>query len=355
MVSKTTKERMKTVMKADEKQDKIAIPRATGLLVIVVENSNPNGDPDQESDPRRRSHDNRGMITGVSFKRKLRDLVLRKDELVWPKVAKELGIENSNESWRKSEFEFDILERRDINRTDVNKLLKDQFDKFKKQYWDARVFGNTFLEEGGPDTIRSGVAHFALAVSVSPIRVHRLTKTKMAPAQSAREGQEGPTRGMAPLAHRIVEHGVYVMPFFVNPTGAQGKRGTGCTPLDIALLLKLIRYAYPHTKSDIRPFVEVRHAWYAEHDDDIGSFSEFEFIEKLMPKRKGADASKSSVSGVPTGEQYDVPIKLPMDGDQKFRGKLKDNKLYDLCVELPQWCDQLRGASGNGDKSIPGS
>jgi hypothetical protein len=145
---------------------------------------------------------------------------------------------------------------------------------------------------------------------------------------------------MAPLAHRVVEHGVYTMPFFINPTGAKGKRGTGCTLLDIALLLKLIRYAYPHTKSDIRPLVEVRHAWYAEHEEDLGSFSEFEFIERMSPRRKGENAEKPSVSGVPFDDQYDVPTKLPKDGDHKFRGKLKNDKLYDLCVNLPQWCDQ---------------
>src|SRR5437867_3889949 len=78
-----------------------SFPRGTGLLVIVVENSNPNGDPDQESDPRRRSHDQRGMITGVSFKRKLRDLVLRKDEPVWPAVAKDLRIVQQNGAWRR--------------------------------------------------------------------------------------------------------------------------------------------------------------------------------------------------------------------------------------------------------------
>ena len=312
------------------------IPRATGLLIIVVENSNPNGDPDQESDPRRRSHDNRGMITGVSFKRKIRDLVLRKDELVWRQVAKKLGIQESNGLWCKNGIEFDILERRDINRSEVNKLLNDRFEEFKAKFWDARVFGNTFLEEGVSDTIRSGVAHFGLAVSVSPVRVHRLTKTKMAPAQSARDGQEGPSRGMAPLAHRVVEHGVYTMPFFINPTGARGKHGTGCAALDIALLLSLIRYAYPHTKSDIRPLVEVCHAWYAEHDDDLGSFSEFEFIEKLTPKRKGGDSEKPSVSGIPLNEQYDIPNQI------QLMGKLKGDKLYDLCVELPEWCERIK-------------
>jgi CRISPR-associated protein Csd2 len=328
-------------------EQKQTIPRATGLLVIEVCNSNPNGDPDQENDPRRRSHDNRGMITGVSLKRKIRDLVLRKDDLVWPKIASAMGIQNKDGLWSKGGFEFDILESRDINRSEVNKLLNDQFDRFKNKFWDARVFGNTFLEEGVSDTIRSGVAQFGLAVSVSPVRVHRLTKTKLAPAQSAREGEQGPSRGMAPLAHRVVEHAVYGMPFFINPTGAQGDRGTGCTPLDIALLLELVRYAYPHTKSDIRPLVEIRHGWYAEHEDDLGSFSEFEFIEKLTPRRKGDNSEKPSVSGVPLDEQYDVPIELPKEGGRKFRGKLKNGKLYDLCVELPEWCSQIVGNSEN--------
>lgn len=306
------------------------IHRATGLLVIEVMNSNPNGDPDQESDPRRRSHDQRGMITGVSFKRKLRDLVLQKDEPVWQTLAPTLGIKEEGNIWKRDDSCFDILESRGIDRASVKKMMSNNFDTFKNRFWDARIFGNTFLEEGQGDTIRSGVAHFGLGVSVAPIRVHRLTKTKMAGAQ------EGKDRGMAPLGHRVVEHGVYTMPFFVNPTGARGSRGTGCTLLDICLLLRLIRYAYPHTKSDIRPLVEVRHAWYAEHEDDLGSFSEFEFIEALTPRRKG-ESNTPSVSGIPLADQYDVPQALP-DG---FRGSLHTDTLNDLCVKIPAWCEEI--------------
>jgi CRISPR-associated protein Csd2 len=323
-------------------------PRGTGLLVIVVENSNPNGDPDQESDPRRRSHDSRGMITGVSFKRKLRDLVLRKDEQVWPAVSKQLSIESHQldalrisgsaetvEVGKNGDLHFDILESRDHERPRVRALLESDFRAFQRRFWDGRVFGNTFLEEGGPDTVRAGVAHFSLAVSVAPVRVHRLTKTKMAPAEGGREGEAGPTRGMAPLAHRVVEHGVYAMPFFVNPTGAQGRRSTGCTPLDLNLLFRLIKYAYPHTKSDIRPLVEVKHAWYAEHKGGLGSFSEFDFIEAMTPTRKGDPNQPSKGQPEKLADQYDVKMKLPGD----FRGELRNDKLYDLCVELPDWCN----------------
>lgn len=296
------------------------IARATGLLVIEVRNSNPNGDPDRESDPRCRSHDQRGIITGVSFKRKLRDLVDNKNGDVWNTLA-----------GRRKPEEHDILEARRHKRTDIEKLLKDEkgFAVFQRRFWDGRVFGNTFLEEGGGDTIRSGVAQFAVGVSVAPVRIERLTMTKMAPAQKGKEGEEGPTRGMAPLGYRIVQHGVYCMPFFINSTAAHK---SGCTREDIALLLSLIRYAYPHTKSTVRPFVEVRHAWYAEHKDSLGSFSEFEFIEAMTPRRKG-DANTASSDNLPLAEQYDVPNQL--------LGKLGDKAINfcDLCIELPKWCE----------------
>lgn len=297
-------------------KDNQKILRATGLLVIEVKNSNPNGDPDREGDPRQRSHDQRGVVTGVSFKRKLRDLVDNKDGEVWKQLAK-----------GRTAGEYDILEARRHRRSDIEKLLKGDFDDFKKRFWDARVFGNTFLEEGGSDTIRTGVAQFALGISVAPVRIERLTMTKMAPAQGAREGREAPTRGMAPLGYRIVEHGVYCMPFFINPTAATK---TGCLRQDIELLLNLIRYAYPHTASHVRPFVEVRHAWYAEHKNPLGSFSEFQFIDAMTPTKK-RDPDKPTTSW----SDYDVPTTCPEDLQKKV-----SNRLYDLCVDLPDWCSK---------------
>lgn len=302
------------------------IRRATGLLIIEVTNSNPNGDPDRESDPRTRGHDNRGVITGVSFKRKVRDLVLAKDGEVWKHCGKDLPPDEKD----LPPDEFDLLERRNINRTEVNKMLKADggFERFKKQFWDARVFGNTFLEKEGGDTIRAGVAHFGLGISISPVRIERMTKTKVAPAQGGGDGEDGPSRGMAPLSHRVVGHGLYCMPFFVNPTAALK---TGCQLRDLGLLLKLIRHAYPHTRSDIRPFVEVRHAWYAEHKDRLGSFSEFRFIEAMTPRRKG-NTETQSTDVLPLDQQYDVPRTLPDD--------IKDNvvNFRDLVKSLPDWC-----------------
>ncbi|MDP2895132.1 MAG: type I CRISPR-associated protein Cas7, partial [bacterium] len=121
------------------------IVRATGLLVIEVINSNPNGDPDRESDPRQRP-DGRGEISPVSFKRKIRDLVETKEGPVWKQIAETFHPPLSAE-------QFVILESRGRDRKAIEKEIKDGL--FQEKYWDGRVFGNTFLEKEGSDSIRT--------------------------------------------------------------------------------------------------------------------------------------------------------------------------------------------------------
>jgi CRISPR-associated protein Csd2 len=263
------------------------IYKATGLLVIEVVNSNPNGDPDKESDPRMRP-DLRGEISPVSFKRKVRDLIDDKEGPVWKAVAQQFSKPLAPE-------DFAILESRGRVREQIRQEIKD--DLFLKKYWDARVFGNTFLEEDLSQHLRTGVAQFGLGLSVAPIRVERLTTTNKSGVQ------EGKDRGMAPLGYRIVQHGVYCVPFFVNPSAA---RKSGCTHADVELLLKVIPFAYSHTAAYNRAAVEIRHAWYVEHKSPLGSVSDFAVLDALMPKKKSAPDQPSSV-----WTDYDVPQGLP--------------------------------------------
>ncbi|MBI5875562.1 MAG: type I CRISPR-associated protein Cas7 [Deltaproteobacteria bacterium] len=280
-----------------EKNANLVDKRATGLLIIEVRNSNPNGDPDRESDPRQRQ-DGRGEISPVSFKRKLRDLIEDKQCPVWIDIkTKKNLVENR----------FYILEQRGRKREDIKKELANGGEVFKDKYWDGRLFGNTFLEEGGSTTIKTGVVQFGLGVSMSPVDIERLTNTSKSGVE------EGKDRGMAPLAYRIVKHGVYCIPFFVNPTAAQK---TGCVQEDIDVMLHLIPYAYPHTASYIRPYVEIRHAWYMEHKSALGSCSDFALIDALTPKRKGeTDERRKENTEKPSTswDDYDVPKELPKE------------------------------------------
>lgn len=276
------------------------IKRATGLLVVEVVNSNPNGDPDRESEPRQRPN-GCGEISPVSFKRKLRDLLEDSDSPFFVSLPKKYS--GHSEKYR-------ILESRGRDRKEITREMGDtkKFDQskfmeseFVRKYWDARVFGNTFLEEGSAKGfIKTGVAQFGVGVSISPIEIARHTNTNKAGVQ------EGKNAGMAPLAFRIVQHGVYVMPFFVNPNFAAK---SGCTLDDIELLKLLIPQAYDLNRSAIRPDVRIRHAWYIEHKSALGSCPDYLLLEALAPSRTG-DVTKPSSSWSDYEDRIGLPSEL---------------------------------------------
>ncbi len=314
------------------------IKRATGLIIVEVRNSNPNGDPERDGAPRRRRGDI-GEISPVSVKRKMRDLIANKQGPIWLYLKNKFTLE---------EARFDILEERGRKRSVIkNMIIKDnnkgiEEKEFVKQYWDARVFGNTFLEKaedkstddasaltsenasGGDTTskaeealalkesVKTGVIHFGLGLSVAPVTVRTdFTLTNKSAVQ------EDKTSGMAPGAFKFVEHGIYAIPFFVNPTQASK---TGCKKQDIDVALELIPYVYSHNRSLVRTQVEVLHAWYVEHNNQKGSCNDFDLIDALMPKKLDA-VNKPSVAR----SEYDIPN--PNDDNykktfEKFDGKV---------------------------------
>ncbi|MDO4285998.1 MAG: type I CRISPR-associated protein Cas7 [Eubacteriales bacterium] len=258
--------------------EQTALHRGTGLLWIEAVNSNPNGDPDQASDPRIRQ-DKHGVISAVSLKHKIRQLIAYKEGALWQEISEELGIEEKD--WN----HYDILEQKETSRVAVKKLAPDEF---LYRFWDARVFGTTFLENKEDGSfIHTGVAQFGLGISLSPVEIERMTTTKEMPAE------EGKGKGMAPLAYRIVPYGLYMMPFFINATMA-GK--TRCSALDIELLLRILPYAYQETASYMRAQVNIRHAYYVEHRRARGGYSDFKILEALTPKSLLNDAEEPAKS-----------------------------------------------------------
>ena len=123
---------------------------------------------------------------------------------------------------------------------------------------------------------------------------------------------------MAPLGFRVVRHGIYVLPFFVNPAIADK---TGMTAKDLALLQFLIPYAYTQTSSAVRPFVDVLHAWYIEHKSPLGSCPDGLLVDALTPKLKEGVTEPISLS------DYAVPTDKGLSDDLTKRVQ----SIRDLC------------------------
>jgi len=331
--------------------------RGTGLLIIEVRQSNPNGDPDSEGEPRTIDTDGRGLISPVSFKRKLRDLVADKDGFAWLTAKETFKLEGEQDTRtiihntrrgldhpvekKEIKAKYNILETRFRDRDVIEKM--DAF-KFSAEFWDARIFGNTFLESlkekddknktKGTSTkeqkkndlekfekrshfINTGVVQFGSGISIAPITVIRETWTNKAGVEKDKD------RGMAPLAWRVVPHGLYAMPFFVNPCLALK---TGCGFNDLKLLQFMIPHAYSLNPSVSRPHVEIRHAWYAEHKSPLGSCPDSLIIDALTPKKTKGRLDEPSTSIA----DYD-PIPPTLEND--IRKRL--GNFDDLCTK--QW------------------
>lgn len=191
--------------------------------------------------------------------------------------------------------------------------------QFIANYWDGRLFGNTFLEDAKglkerhanasdeelakvKDNIRAGVAHFGVGISLAPIDIEFSTWTSKSGVEADKD------RGMAPMAFRVVKHGLYAVPFFVNPNLAHK---TGCTKQDVDLMLHLLKHTYASTRSVVRSMVEVVHAHTLTHKSRAGSVSDFAFIDALTPKKlEKPSESLADYGALPTWEKIkDQPIR----------------------------------------------
>lgn len=250
--------------------------RHVGLIILEVNHSNPNGDPDLESDPRTLEADGRGIISPVSFKRKIRDLVLE-NGLAMEEAREALSLEKDIDLNK-----YDILESRGRDRKAITAMDRKEFSE---QFWDSRVFGNTFLESAKDDAeskkrdvshfISTGVIQVGVGMSVCPVTIDRMTNTNKSGVQ------EGKDRGMAPLAFRVVRHGIYAIPYFVNPSMA---RRNGTTQKDIDLFEYLAPIAYSQTASAIRSDVRCLHIWRGIHKSPLGSCPDHHFLEAFTPR-----------------------------------------------------------------------
>ncbi|MFW5640938.1 MAG: type I CRISPR-associated protein Cas7, partial [Thermodesulfobacteriota bacterium] len=289
--------------------------------------------------PRTIDTDEHGLISPVSFKRKIRDIVAEKDGDAWRLAKGALKLEEENDKRtilvntrsglgaapqiQTLSAKYNILETRFRQRDAIKKM--DAF-AFNSEFRDARIFGNTFLEslkeeneepaakekgkkdkakkqeerESRDHFISTGVVQFGPGVSIAPISVIRNTWTNKPGVQG------GMDQGMAPMAWKVVQHAVYAMPFFVNPCMAQK---TGCELTDINLMKFFIPHAYTLNQSVVRPFVEIRHAWYAEHKTPLGSCPDSLILDALTPKKIKGDPGEPSTSI----EEYEIPMELPAD------------------------------------------
>ena len=220
-------------------------------LLFEVTNGNPNGDPDAGNMPRLEPNTNRGIVSDVCLKRKVRNYI----EMFKPERNG-----NAFEIFVKSGL---ALERTITHAVKENNGNAEETVKWLcREFYDIRAFGGV-LSVG--DAVMKGSAYgqvrgpvqFTFSQSFDSINPLDITITRCVATTIADESKE---RTMG--SKFIVPYGLYAAKIYVSPAFAER---TGFTNSDLDVLFEALNYMFEHDRSAARGEMIIRGIYDFEH------------------------------------------------------------------------------------------
>lgn len=234
------------------------------LLLFEVTNGNPNGDPDAGNMPRLDPNTNRGIVSDVCLKRKVRNFV----ELFPP--PRESDTANGYNILIKQGAVIETEQKRGIKAA-VDSLPKDAPDSKKaeaakdwlcREFYDVRTFGGVLST--GEDVLKGsafgqvrGPVQFTFGQSLHPITPLEVTITRCAVTKEE-DAKKERTMGNK----HIVPYALYAAKGYVSPAFAER---TGFTQADLDLLWQALLHMFEHDRSAARGEMVVRGLYDFEH------------------------------------------------------------------------------------------
>jgi CRISPR-associated protein Csd2 len=220
-------------------------------LLFEVTNGNPNGDPDAGNMPRLEPNTNRGIVSDVCLKRKVRNYVA---EFAPPRNGQGYDIfVQSGEA----------LERK-INRAvdSSNKDAKAAVAWLCREFYDIRAFGgvlsvgNEVMKGSAYGQVR-GPVQLTFSQSFHSVNPLDITITRCV-ATTVKDEEKERTMG----SKFVVPYGLYAAKIYVSPAFAER---TGFTESDLELLFEALNYMFEHDRSAARGEMVVRGIYDFEH------------------------------------------------------------------------------------------
>jgi CRISPR-associated protein Csd2 len=247
-------------------------------LIFEVINGNPNGDPDAGNLPRLDPETNRGLVTDVSLKRKIRNYVdlARHGEDGFHIYVEEGAILND-----KHRQAYRAL-RKDDPKVDKDTKLNPKDDAEAKKltafmcdnFFDVRTFGAVMSTGVNCGQVK-GPVQMSFARSVEPIMPLEISITRMAATNEAEKKQKAEgddssdrTDNRTMGRKHIVPYGLYVAHGFISAKFAER---TGFSEADLDLLFEALGTMFEHDRSAARGEMATRKLIVFKHDNALGN------------------------------------------------------------------------------------
>jgi CRISPR-associated protein Csd2 len=253
-------------------------PHTTGLarrhefvLYFDVTNGNPNGDPDAGNLPRLDPETNKGLVSDVCLKRKIRNYVaLARPETpgheIYMREGATLNIEHDR-AW-KAVFP-EVTQAADKRRLPKEEEKSRELTRWMcTNFWDIRAFGAVMTTGVNAGQVR-GPVQLAFGHSVEPVLPLEISITRMAATTEAdAERTSGRTMGRK----HIIPYGLYRAHGFVSaPLASHPVKGTGFSEDDLELLFEALTNMFDHDRSAARGEMASRKLVVFRHNSALGN------------------------------------------------------------------------------------
>jgi len=260
------------------------------VVLVSVNNANPNGDPLNGNRPRT-TYTGNGEISDVCIKRKLRNRL------------QDLGERIFVQSDERCDDGFSSLSER-ASQTIASYTSKDDYAAQACMRWiDVRAFGQVFAYKKGKDKdgvsvgVRGPVS-IHQAVSVSPVDINSMQITKSVNSEPTDDGKKSSdTMG----AKHMVEFGLYKIKGAIN---VQLAEKIGFTEEDAGKIKECLRTLFINDSSSARPdgSMEVIRLYWWTHNNKIGQYSSAKVHHSVQI------ALKNGVTYAKSAEDYDITL-----------------------------------------------
>lgn len=264
-------------------------------LLFEVTNGNPNGDPDAGNMPRIEPNSNRGIVSDVCLKRKVRNYI------------SEFTPERNGNGFEIFIKSGDALEKTITKAEKENDNNAEATVKWLcREFYDIRAFGGVLSTGSG---VMKGSSHgqvrgpvqFTFSQSFDPINPLDITITRLVATAEKDEHKER-TMGNK----YIVPYGLYAAKIYVSPAFAER---TGFTNHDLEVLFEALNYMFEHDRSASRGEMIIRGIYDFEH---IGTQHENNAEANKREARLGCCHAHKLFEGI------NVNLKAEKDFPQSF-------------------------------------
>lgn len=276
------------------------------VYLFDITNGNPNGDPDAGNLPRLDPETNRGLVTDVCLKRKIRNFVNLEKESAsgYAIYMQEKAILN-----QQHEKAWEAVGLKQDNKEAYKKLPKDEAKAREITEWmcsnffDVRTFGAVMTTGVNAGQVR-GPIQLAFASSIDPVVPLEISITRMAvTTEKEAEAQSGDNRTMG--RKHIIPYGLYRAHGFISAKLAER---TGFSEEDLKLFWQALINMFEHDRSAARGEMAARKLIVFKHDCAMGNAPAHVLFETVKVQAvQGEGAARSYADYQVSIDQAAIP------------------------------------------------